>query len=55
MELPLVALHALFALCFCISIFLGLCDDFLSVKENSRSSPFPSNFLFGTASSSYQD
>nr|KYP72854.1 Beta-glucosidase 6 [Cajanus cajan] len=51
MELPLLPL---FALSFCFSIFLGSCDDFLSVKENSSSSPFPSNFLFGTASSSYQ-
>ncbi|KAG4948757.1 hypothetical protein AAZX31_15G101800 [Glycine max] len=55
MELPLLAHHALFALSFCISIFLASCDDdFLSVKKNSSSSPFPSNFLFGTASSSYQ-
>ncbi|KAG4945892.1 hypothetical protein JHK87_041899 [Glycine soja] len=55
-QLPLLAHHALFALSFCISIFLASCDDdFLSVKKNSSSSPFPSNFLFGTASSSYQE
>ncbi|XP_027338207.1 beta-glucosidase 47-like [Abrus precatorius] len=54
MELPLLLHHALFALSFCFSIFSGSCDDFLSVNENSSPSPFPSNFLFGTASSSYQ-
>ncbi|RDY01604.1 Glucose-6-phosphate/phosphate translocator 2, chloroplastic [Mucuna pruriens] len=53
-QLPFLLHHALFALSLCIIIFLGSCDDFLSVRENSSSSPFPSNFLFGTASSSYQ-
>ncbi|KAJ1428758.1 Glycosyl hydrolases family 1, N-terminal conserved site [Sesbania bispinosa] len=53
MELPLH--HALFALSICFSIFVGSCD-FVFVKENNISSPspFPCNFLFGTASSSYQ-
>ncbi|XP_061347854.1 beta-glucosidase 47-like [Gastrolobium bilobum] len=53
MELPLLMHHALFALSFCFSIFTGYCD-FISLKENSDSSSFPGNFLFGTASSSYQ-
>ncbi|ESW19738.1 hypothetical protein PHAVU_006G151300 [Phaseolus vulgaris] len=52
MEVPLLPL---FALSFSISIFLGLgAADFLSLKDHSTSSPFPTNFLFGTASSSYQ-
>ncbi|KAK7359745.1 hypothetical protein VNO77_01710 [Canavalia gladiata] len=54
MELLLLLHHALFALCFCFSIFSGSCNDSVSMKENSSSSLFPSNFLFGTASSSYQ-
>ncbi|KAK7332308.1 hypothetical protein VNO80_29058 [Phaseolus coccineus] len=52
MEVPLLPL---FALSFSISVFLGLAAaDFLSLKDHSTSSPFPTNFLFGTASSSYQ-
>jgi len=52
MELPFLPL---FALSFSISILLGWgAADFLSLKDDSTSSPFPPNFLFGTASSSYQ-
>ncbi|KAI4298657.1 hypothetical protein L6164_032190 [Bauhinia variegata] len=53
MELPFSLHHALFALSFCFSTFMGSCN-IISIKESSSSSPFPSNFLFGTASSSYQ-
>jgi len=53
MELPFQLLHALFVLSFLFSIFIGSCA-FVSLENNLSSSPFPRNFLFGTASSSYQ-
>ncbi|KAK6283596.1 hypothetical protein POUND7_002548 [Theobroma cacao] len=45
--------HALFVLEMCLSLIMVLCNP-VSLKENLDSSPFPSSFLFGTASSSYQ-
>ncbi|KAI4295869.1 hypothetical protein L6164_035867 [Bauhinia variegata] len=33
---------------------MGSCNNTISIKGSSSSFPFPSNFLFGTASSSYQ-
>jgi len=53
MELPFQLLHALFVLSFLFSIFMGSYG-FVSLENNLSSSPFPRNFLFGTASSSYQ-
>ncbi len=54
MELSLV-LHALFVFLLFFPILMATCDT-ISLKGNTdmESSPFPSNFLFGTASSSYQ-
>ncbi|KAK2454821.1 beta-glucosidase [Trifolium repens] len=57
MELPLSSfplLHTLFVLSFLFSFFMGYSCGFVSIEDNLSSSPFPSNFLFGTASSSYQ-
>ncbi|WVY94288.1 hypothetical protein V8G54_033376 [Vigna mungo] len=52
MELPL---QSLFALSFSLTILFGwVAADFLSLNNHSPSSSFPPNFLFGTASSSYQ-
>ncbi|KAK2447796.1 beta-glucosidase [Trifolium repens] len=55
MELPFPfsLLHAIFVLSFLFSIFIGSCG-FVSMEDNLSSSSFPPNFLFGTASSSYQ-
>ncbi|KEH36808.1 glycoside hydrolase family 1 protein [Medicago truncatula] len=54
MELPFqLLLHVLFVLSFIFSIFMGSCG-FVSLENNLSSSLFPRNFLFGTASSSYQ-
>ncbi|XP_059437846.1 beta-glucosidase 47-like isoform X2 [Corylus avellana] len=52
MELSLV-LHALFVFQLCFSILMASHDP-ISLKGSMDSSPFPSSFLFGTASSSYQ-
>nr|XP_004486131.2 beta-glucosidase 47 [Cicer arietinum] len=54
MELLLPLLNiALFVLFFLFSNFMGSCA-FVSLEHNITSSSFPLNFLFGTASSSYQ-
>ncbi|XWS15598.1 hypothetical protein CRYUN_Cryun34aG0014600 [Craigia yunnanensis] len=45
--------NAILVLEMCFSIMVVLANP-LSLKGNSDASPFPSNFLFGTASSSYQ-
>lgn len=50
MEFSLPLRHTLFVLSF---FFTGS-SCFTSLELNSSSSPFPDNFLFGTASSSYQ-
>ncbi|XP_054787681.1 beta-glucosidase 46-like [Prosopis cineraria] len=51
-------LRSPFSLSLFLSAFMGVIystsDDTLFMNQNSESSPFPSNFLFGTASSSYQ-
>ena len=52
MELSLV-LHAFFVFHMCFPILVATCDT-ISQKGSIESSQFPSNFLFGTASSSYQ-
>ncbi|BAT87442.1 Beta-glucosidase 47 [Vigna angularis] len=49
MEPPLLPLFAL-----SILFLSSAASHSLSLKEDSNSSPFPPNFLFGTASSSYQ-
>ncbi|XP_062161707.1 beta-glucosidase 46-like [Alnus glutinosa] len=53
MEVSLV-LHALFVLQLWFSILMASYDHPISLKGSLDSSPFPSSFLFGTASSSYQ-
>ncbi|XP_014518767.1 beta-glucosidase 47 [Vigna radiata var. radiata] len=53
MEAPLLPLFALF-FSFSILFLSSAVSHSLSLKEDSNSSPFPPNFLFGTASSSYQ-
>ena len=52
MNLPLLHLQAPFRLSFLL-IFVRFCNCIAS-NELLGLSPFPSNFLFGTASSSYQ-
>ncbi|XP_052201373.1 beta-glucosidase 46 [Diospyros lotus] len=52
MELPL-SIHALFVFEICFSILMVSCK-LIVMKASEYPSPFPSNFLFGTASSSYQ-
>ena len=52
MELSLV-LHAFFVFHMCCPILVATCDT-ITLKGSIESSQFPSNFLFGTASSSYQ-
>ncbi|XP_070661911.1 beta-glucosidase 47-like isoform X2 [Malus domestica] len=46
-------LHVFLIVDICFAIPMVSCND-IFFKGNSASSPFPSNFLFGTASSSYQ-
>ncbi|KAK7838937.1 beta-glucosidase 46 [Quercus suber] len=52
MELSLI-LHPFFVFHMCCPILVATCDT-ISLKGSTESSQFPSNFLFGTASSSYQ-
>lgn len=50
----LSALHAVLVVEMCFSILVVSCNHISLRGSSASSSPFPSNFLFGTASSSYQ-
>ncbi|KAJ4703174.1 putative Beta-glucosidase [Melia azedarach] len=53
MELSM-AYHVFFVFGMCFSVLVVSCNTIISEKGGLNSSPFPRNFLFGTASSSYQ-
>ncbi|XP_021821493.1 beta-glucosidase 45-like isoform X2 [Prunus avium] len=50
----LSALHAVLVVEMCFSILIVSCNHISLKGSSASSSPFPSNFLLGTASSSYQ-
>ncbi|KAL5775428.1 hypothetical protein ACOSP7_012985 [Xanthoceras sorbifolium] len=53
MEVSLV-LQAFFVFQMCFQVLLVSCNPIITMKGRLGTSPFPRNFLFGTASSSYQ-
>ncbi|ONI10039.1 hypothetical protein PRUPE_4G024300 [Prunus persica] len=50
----ILALHAVLVVEMCFSILIVSCNHISLGGSSASSSLFPSNFLFGTASSSYQ-